>query len=128
MNKIMKNTKLNLKCTNLIVSDDTKNRINQKIQSITKFIRLSSESELLFDVEVGKTTTAQHTGEIFRAEINLEYHGKLLRAESTKDNLYSALDSATEEMISLVHKNKDKKHSLFKRGALKVKQLFRSAN
>ncbi len=124
----MKNTKLNLKCTNLTVSDDTKNRIDQKVQSITKFIRLSSESELLFDVEVGKTTTAQNSGEIFRAEINLEHHGKLLRAESVKDNLYSALDTATEEMISLVQRNKDKKHSLFKRGALKFKEFFKSEN
>ncbi len=124
----MQNTKINLKCTNLSVSDDTKHRIDTKIQSITKFIRLTSESELMFNVEVGKTTTAQHSGEIFRAEINLEHHGKLLRAESTKDNLYSALDSATEEMISLVQKNKDKKHSLFKRGAIKVKEFFRKAD
>ena len=123
----MQNIKLSLKCTNLSVSDETKNRIDQKIQSITKFIKLSADAEALFNVEVGKTTTAQHSGDIFRAEINLEHSGKFYRSEATKSNLYEALDEATEEMISVVRKNKEKKSSLFRRGATKVKNFFRNA-
>ena len=127
MNKNMNNTKINLKYTNLSVSDETKNKVDQKIQSITKFLKLSDDMEALFDIELGKLFTNQNSGDIFRTEINLEYNGKFFRSEATKSNLYEALDDAVVEMVAIVRKNKEKRFSLIRKGASKIKDLFRKS-
>lgn len=46
-------------------------------------------------VEVGRTTEHHRKGEIFRAEVNLQIPGKLLRAEDENEDLYVAIKNVT---------------------------------
>jgi ribosomal subunit interface protein len=121
----MENIKINIKATNIDLTDNIREHVNQKISMITKFMQLKPEQEAIFDVEVGKTTNAQHQGHIMRAEINLELSGNFNRTESVQDNLFQAIDDATDEMIRKVRKNKEKRFDLIKKGAAKVKNFFR---
>lgn len=49
-------------------------------------------------VDVGKTTKGQNKGKIFRAEFNMNVPGTLLRAESTQEDLYKAINVAAKEL------------------------------
>ena len=124
----MKNQTLNIKATNLDLSNEIRTYVESKISSLDKFIDATEKDTAIFNVEIGKTTTAQHTGNIFRAEINLFAHGKTYRTESTNDHIHTAMDTATHEMEhQLVHK-KNKRNTLFRRGANKIKKMLRWGN
>lgn len=124
----MKNKTLNIKATHLELNEEIRSYVESRINSLDKFIYATEQDLAVFNVEVGKTTTAQHTGDIFRAEINLSVHGKTYRAEATKDHLYSAMDQATNEMIHQVGRNKDKQATLLRRGANKIKNMLKWGN
>ena len=49
-------------------------------------------------VEVGKTSHHHAKGEVFRAEMNLQIPGKMLRAEEVREDLYEAIDMAKDEL------------------------------
>ena len=59
-------------------------------------------------VDVGRTTHHHNKGDVFSAEFNLTIPGTLLRAEATMDDLYAAIDKASDELKSQVKKYKEK--------------------
>ena len=121
----MKNKTLNIKATHLDLNDEIRDYVETRINYLDKFIDATEKDQAIFNVEVGKTTTAQHTGEIFRAEMNLTVHGNSYRTESTRDNLITAIDDTTHEMEHQLVHHKNKRNTLFKRGAKQIKKLLR---
>lgn len=81
----------------------------------------------IFDVnvEIGKTTKHHVNGEIFRAEINVSVKGKVLRAVSDKEDLYSAIDDVHDEIVEVLRDSKERKDALWRRGARKIKEMLR---
>jgi len=59
------------------------------------------------DVEVGKTSNHHQKGEIFRAEVNLQIPGKLLRAEDENEDLYAALKNVVGTLERELEKEKE---------------------
>jgi ribosomal subunit interface protein len=121
----MENIKINIKATNLELNDKIRDFVEEKIYSLKKFLNIKESDEALFDVEVGKTTTAQHTGDIFRTEINLSIRGQFYRTESTTDHLFVSVENAIAEMQKQIRRSKNKKTTLFKKGAEKIKNILK---
>ena len=121
----MTNKTLNIKATHFDLNNEVREYVESKINSLDKFIDATEKDTALYDIEVGKTTTAQHTGDIFRAEITLNVHGKTYRTESTKDHLFTAVDEASHELEHQLVHHKTKRNTLFKRGAKQIKKLLR---
>jgi ribosomal subunit interface protein len=68
-----------------------------------------------FEIE---KTLPSHTGEIFRAEMNLDLNGELLRVEKTEMDMYKAIDKVKDHMEQVIIKFKEKRdlisdHHLF---------------
>lgn len=93
----------------------------KKVNSLDKFLAIDAKVE----ADLGKTTNHHKHGEIFRAELNITNKGEYTRVVSEKTDLYSAIDEAREEAAEVLGSKKDKKHSLFIKGAQKLKRLFR---
>lgn len=99
----------------------TINRIKGTNMDLTDAIKAAVESELATldpmlarwggavsaDVEVGKTTRHHHKGEIFRAEVNLQIPGKLLRAEDENEDLYVAIKNVAGTLARELNKEKE---------------------
>lgn len=124
----MTNKTLNIKATHFDLNNEVREYIESKIDSLDKFIDATEKDLAIYNVEVGKTTTAQHTGNIFRAEINLSVHGKMYRTESIKDHLFSAIDEAIHELEHQLLHYKNKRNTLFRRGANKIKNILKWGN
>ena len=116
-------TNFDTKLTNIEMTKAIQSYLNKRLAKLEKFI--GDDSSAHGQVEIGKTTTAQHSGEIFRAEINLHISGKSLRTEFSETDLYSAIDKARDEMIRSLKSYKGRQRSLFKKGSIKVKNLLR---
>lgn len=116
---------INIKATNMELNNEIRDYVDSRIKSLDKFIDATENDTAIFDVEVGKTTTAQHTGNIFRAEINLKVHGNFYRAEETTDHLFASIDKATSEIERQLRKGKKKRIDLIRRGAEKIKNILK---
>jgi ribosomal subunit interface protein len=110
------NTTLTPAITNYVESKLSKNVLG-KFSGHTKILDVS--------VDIGKTTSHHTHGEIFRAEINVSIKGKVLRAVSDKEDLYSAIDDVHDEIVEILKDTKEKKDALWRRGARKIKNLLR---
>jgi len=125
----MENINLNLKSKNLEITPEINSRIKEKVSHIEKFLNLHGSETAIIDVEVKKKHGQKNKqGKIFYAEINLEFKGKLFRTSSKQEDIITAIDDATEEMIRRVRKNKERKIDLIRRGAKRIKKMLRFGN
>lgn len=92
----------------------------RKVESLVK----PAEDEVA-RVEIGKITAHHGKGDVFRAEINIQYAGELHRAVSEKDDLYAAIDDARDEMVREIKSKKGKGETLFRKGARSIKNMLR---
>lgn len=93
--------------TNLELTEAIKNHATEKLGRIATMLDGVEPADTRLDL--GKTSHHHNKGDIFRAEINLQIPGTVLRAESERDDLYSAIDEAVDHLRAQVVKWKEKK-------------------
>lgn len=113
----------NIKATNMELTGAINDYVNKRLLGVEKFAK--NGEEIIAHVEVGKTTNHHKQGDIFRAEINIEISGAKFYTFSEKEDLYSAIDEAKEEIVRQIISNKDRKQTLFRRGAKSVKKMLK---
>lgn len=97
--------KIDIKGTNMDLTDAIKDYVNEKIGSLEKYY----EGILEARVDVGVTTNHHQKGDIFRAEVNLEVPNKgVLRAEAIKEDLYMAINEVKNELQRQIKRYKEK--------------------
>jgi ribosomal subunit interface protein len=111
------------KATNIVLNSEIEDYLSKKIDSVSKI--LTDNDNLLFEVELGRTTNHHQTGDIFRAEINLSFDGNHFRAESENADLYSAIDEARDDISNALRSFKNKKKTWVKRSGAKLKDFIR---
>lgn len=115
---------INIKPVNMILEDDIYEYVDKKLKHLERFITIFGD-DIFIQVEVGKTTNHHRLGNIFRAEINVSVSGKVFRAVSEKEDLKSAIDDVEKELQQELVSYKDKQKTLFKKGAIKVKEFLK---
>lgn len=113
----------NIKATNIELTSAISDYVNKRLSAMEKFIK--PEEEMTAYVEVGKTTNHHKQGEVFRAEFNIEISGDKFYTFSEKEDLYTAIDDAKDEIARQIKTNKDRRQTLFKRGAVSVKKMLK---
>lgn len=114
--------KIHIKATNIDLTSDIKDYVEKKLSILDRYID-SEIPEIIARVNVGTDTTHHQQGNIFKTDINLDLPGKMLRAESKKEDLYASIDEAKDNMERQINKHKKtiitKKH----RAALMLKRI-----
>lgn len=119
---IFKYMNINIKATNMELTSAISDYVNKRLEKVSKYVREGSISGY---VEIGKTTNHHKQGEVYKAEFDIEINGEKFFATSEKDDLYSAVDDAKEEIVRKITHNKDRKQTLYKRGASSVKKMLK---
>lgn len=95
-----------IKGTNMELTEAIKSAVAAELATLDS--RLERWGTAVFaDVEVGRTTKHHQKGDVFRAEVNLQIPGKLLRAEEEDEDLYVALKNAVGTLERELKKEKD---------------------
>lgn len=97
----------------------------EKMKSLEKYIPKDDTSAKL-SVELSKTTNHHIHGAFFQAEAHLHIRGKQTTMRTTQDDLYKAIDLLRDKLIRDLASHSDKTRSVFRRGAHKVKSLFKN--
>ncbi len=102
---------IDIKGTNLELTESIKDYVNEKIGSLEKFYN----GILVARVDVGLTTKHHQKGKIFRAEVNLEVPQQhIIRAEAEREDLYMAINEVKDELQRQIKKYKEKMRGNFR--------------
>jgi len=126
--------KIVIKATNLKLTPNIQQFIEEKIGSVEKFIPYLKENDFSFEkgkppfeawVEIEKTTHHHQKGNVFRTECQIKLPGKSIRAESIKENLYLSIDEVKDELQIEIKKYRGKGISRYRKATRKIKNFFR---
>lgn len=95
--------------------------LDKRLQGIEKFL----DENAIIEVELSKTTNHHRSGDIFKTQLNVTVHGDFVTASSEKEDLYSSIDVARDDLQNILASRKDKKQTLWKQGAQKIKNIIR---
>ncbi len=116
---------IKIKMMNAELTDALSSYVEEKLQSLEKFMVPHENEEPVAYVEIGKTTNHHNSGDVFRAEVTTTIRGKQFRAVSEKEDLYAAIDDMRAELARELTSHKDRERTLVRRGASMVKNLLR---
>lgn len=116
--------KLNIKTTNLTLTEDLKSYIEGKLGGLERFSRKFGQG-LEAWIEVGRITEHHKEGDVYRAEMDIRVPGKILRAQAAKSDIFMAIDEVRDEMERQLKEYRGKLWAKFTRGARKFKDILR---
>ena len=115
---------INIKTVNISLTPAIEDYLRKKLDMLNKVVDLNADN-VFIQAELGKTTRHHRSGDVFRAEYNLEVGGNFYRASYETEELYAAIDMAKDELQQIVRNSQNKRKSLIRRGAAKLKNLLR---
>lgn len=110
-----------VKGSHMEVTESIRDYLEKKLRTLEKFL----DPNAMIEAEVGKTSNHHKNGDIFRAELNINNGGKATFVKSEQADLYAAIDKVRDEAADILASKKDKRQSLFRKGAQRMKNLFR---
>lgn len=125
--------KINIKSTNIELTESLKEWTNKKLGEIDLFLGdFASESiesgqreKAEIWVEIGKITRHHRKGEIFRAEAQLYLPKKKIRVEATSQDLRTAINIVKDELQRSIKRYKGKRIDKARKWARKFKETMR---
>ena len=115
--------KTRLTTKNLTADNELKDYLEKRISKLNQLID-DDDTSAQADIELEKYG-GQNKGEIFRAEINLQVAGAMLRAEEEAETIRKAIDATKEEMMRELRDRKEKQQTKERDGARKAKDMMR---
>lgn len=117
--------RVQLKGTHTSLTPSIKVYIDEKlVRSVSKLFG-NKESDHFLEIEFERTTRHHHKGKIWRAEANLTFGKKMIRAEAFGEDPREAIDILEEELKREVKTFKEKSTTRERRGARKIKKILR---
>lgn len=104
-------------------TDELNEYVDKKLNSLKKFIK--NEDNCLVEVDLKKQYKHKQSKDMYYAEVNLSIDGKMFRATSEGDNMFTAIDRVKDDLKREIRKSNSKNRDLFRRGKAKVKSMLR---
>jgi putative sigma-54 modulation protein len=99
--------KIRIKATRIELTPQIKEYVQLKMNMLEKY--LGKIQVINCDVEISRENGVQNSGKIYRAEVNLEVPGQLLRVEKTEKDILKAVDKVKDHLERVIVKYKEKK-------------------
>jgi len=118
---------INLQARNIELTEDIKDYVLKRVTNLEKLLSSIEEKggEVLVHFDIGKTTEHHRTGQVFHADCLVNIHGEKFYYATDKESLYECIDEIKERLYEEIRRNKDRKQTLFKRGAASVKKMLK---
>jgi ribosomal subunit interface protein len=118
--------KVEVKTTNMDMTPAISEYITKKLVDIERMINVKEDTEVLAEIEVGKTTEHHQSGDnLFKAEMNLTISGSMYRSVAKKADIYEAIDEMKDEIMRLIKKDKEKIMDGVRKGGRQAKEMLR---
>ena len=118
---------INLQGKNVELTEAIKDYILKRVTNLEKILSKIEVSggDVSVSFDVAKNTNHHKSGPVFHAGCSINIKGEKFYAEIDAEDLYQAIDMVKEKLFREISKNKDRRQTLFKRGALSVKKMLK---
>jgi ribosomal subunit interface protein len=113
----------NIKMTGTTLTPAISAYVDKRFTKIAKI--LGTDTALMCDIELAKTTNHHTKGDIFKAEAHIVGAHKNLYASSEQSDLYTAIDDVQSEILAELKSDKEKKLSFVRRGGARMKAMVK---
>jgi putative sigma-54 modulation protein len=119
--------KINLQGKNVDLTEAIEDYVLKRVTNLEKLLSnmKTDKGEVKVSFDIAKTTNHHKAGVIFHADCSVNINGKKFYSSSDHEDLYSAIDEVKENLFQEISKSKDRRQTLFKRGATSVKKMFK---
>lgn len=119
--------KINLQAKNMEITPAIHDYVIKRVTNLGKLLDTIEEKtgEIIVNFTVAKISNHHKAGEIFEADCSIETKRGNYFSSISEEDLYTAIDAVKENIFREITKNKDKKNTLFNRGARKLKNMAR---
>ena len=111
----------NIKGTEVAITPELRAYVEKKLEQADKF--LANDPTALIDVEL--EFAAGEGGKKYRVELTLTATREMHRAEARGEALHEAIDLCIEELMQELRRTKEKRTTLVRRGAARIKDFVR---
>jgi putative sigma-54 modulation protein len=105
---------LNIKTQNVSLTPAISDYLEKKLRMI-KGLDLDKDNIFIY-AEIGKTTQHHRSGDVYKAEVNIDIAGKNMYAMSEMDDLYAAIDDVKDDLSREMKTFKGKQRYIRKYG------------
>jgi ribosomal subunit interface protein len=118
---------INLQGKNFEVTDPIRDYVLKRVTNLEKLLSSIEQNggEVMVNFEVGKSTNHHKSGEVFHSDCLININGEKFYSSSDKEDIYQTIDEIKETLFNEIRKNKDRRQTLFKRGAASVKKMLK---
>ncbi|MSU44989.1 ribosome-associated translation inhibitor RaiA [Candidatus Nomurabacteria bacterium] len=118
---------INLLGKNMEVTEAIKDYVIKRVTNLGKLLSGIEEKggEVNVAFEVGKSTNHHKSGSVFHADCLINVKGEKFYSSADEEDLYRAIDVVKDNLFREIEKNKNRKQTLFKRGAAKIKRMMK---
>lgn len=118
---------VNLQGKNIELTDAIKDHVLKRVTNLEKLLSGIEEKggNVNINFDVGKSTQHHKGGAVFHADCLVNIGGQEFYSSADEEDLYVAIDAVKESLFREISKNKDRKQTLFKRGAISVKKMMK---
>jgi len=118
---------INLQGKNIELTEAIKDYVLKRVTNLEKLLSgiESRGGEVKVNFEVSQSTKHHKTGVIFHSDCLIKIDGKKFYSSADSEDLYSTIDEIKEKLFNEIERNKDRKQTLLRRGALSVKKMLK---
>ena len=118
---------INLVGKNIELTEAIKSYVSKRVTNLEKLLTRIEErgGKVMANFEVGKSTNHHKGGEVFHTDCLIKIDGKEFYGSADKEDLYEAIDAVKNSLYNEINKNKDRRQTLFRRGALSIKKMLK---
>ena len=119
--------KINLQGKNMELTPAIRDYVIKRVTNLEKLLKNIEENggEVSAKFEVSKSTNHHKAGYVFHSDCLINIKGDEFYSSADEEDLYASIDAVKESLYREINKNKDRKKALFKRGALKIKEMIK---
>jgi ribosomal subunit interface protein len=110
--------RINIKGTNIELTEALKSYVEEKIGGLTKFF----DHITMADVDIGLRTHHHKKGKIYYAEVNLHVPNDWLRVVKDAEDLYKAIDKVKDHVKAELEERKEKMRTRDKKTLRETKE------
>ena len=118
---------INLQSKNMDLTEAIHDYVSKRVTNLDKLLSSieGGGGKVMANFEVSKSTNRHKSGEIFHADCLIKINGQEFYASSDKEDLYQAIDAIKDSLYNDINKNKDRRKTLFRRGASSEKKMLK---
>jgi putative sigma-54 modulation protein len=119
--------KINLQGKNIEITSAIHDYVIKRVTNLEKLLSTieAGGGEVMVNFEVGKSTKHHKSGVVFHSDCLINIDGKKFYASSDKEDLYQTIDEIKESLYEEIRRFKDRKQTLFRRGASSLKKMLK---